>query len=99
MAICCHFGNFQTALGNCFLQKSPKFEALMYMFWHLKNYLCTVAKNLAIFDKMLTTFLSEHLVTLFHCFKAVFKYKSASQLKLGESHLLFLNQNDVQKKM
>ena len=97
MAICCHFGDFQNALAIFSSKKLPKFEALMYMFWHLKIYLFTVATNLAIFAKMLTTFLSEHLVTLFHCFKAVFL--SASQLKLGESHLLYLNQNDVQKKM
>ena len=64
VAICRPIGNFQNALAIYFSKNHLKLKLWCTCFGVLKINLFTVATNLVIFAKMLTTFLSEHLVTL-----------------------------------
>ena len=52
-------------LGDFFPKKSPKNGGLMSMFWGLKNLFIYCGHKFGVFAKMLVTFLSEHLVTLY----------------------------------
>ena len=65
MAICRHSGNFWRLLATIFLPKTASLKGFDVDILGFGNFFNVVATNLAIFAKMLATFWSEHLVTLY----------------------------------